>query len=169
MRDEGHEQRGTPNPWTQDLQGKEDKDLGPDLHVVVGRIDTEGLKCGQKHEDSGPPVPHGEGQVHEQFIGDGLGGVVLLDDVVDLGDGRGDQKGEDESDDIMMVGPNGNGDRIEDGEERESPGDAVNHDPLCVGGGELVDDGAEEEEVDDGPGEEGPFGWGEVRLLDGAV
>ena len=31
--------------------------------------------------------------------------------------------------------------------------------------GELVDDGAEEEKVDDGPSEEGPTGWGEVRLL----
>ena len=68
-----------------------------------------------------------------------------------------------------MVGPNGDEDGVEDGEERESPGDSVDHDRLRVSRGELVDDGAEEEEVDDGPGEKGPTGWGEVCLLDAAV
>ena len=38
-----------------------------------------------------------------------------------------------------------------------------------MGGGELVDDGAEEKEVDEGPSEEGPIGGSEVRLLDVAI
>lgn len=48
-----------------------------------------------------------------------------------------------------MVGPNGEEDGVEDGKEREPPGDPVDHDGLCMGRGELIDDGAEEEEVDD--------------------
>ena len=66
----------------------------------------------------------------------------------------------------MMVGPGGYIDDGEDGEEREPPRDSIDHDSLCMGGGELVDDGAKKEEVDDRPSEEGPIGWGEVRLLD---
>jgi len=136
---------------------------------MLVRIDTKRLKSGQEDENGGPPMPHGERQVNEQLIADGLGGVILLDDVVNVADGRGNQKGKDESDDVMMVGPNGDEDDVEDREEREPPGDSVDHDGLGVGGGELVDDGAKEEEVDDGPSEEGPIGWGEVRLLDVSV
>ena len=59
-------------------------------------------------------------------------------------------------------------DRIEDGEEGEAPGDAVDDDALA-GGEELVDDGAEEEEVDEGPDKEGPGRGRQVRLLPGVV
>ena len=133
---------------------------------MLGRVNTKRLKRGQNHENGGPPMPHGERQMHEQFIANGLGGVILLDDVIDLGDRGGDEKGKDESGDVMVVGLYGDEDSIDDGEEREPPGDSVDHDRLRVSRGELVYDGAEEEEVDDGPSEEGPTGWGEVRLLD---
>jgi len=69
----------------------------------------------------------------------------------------------------MMVGPDCDEYSVEDGEEREPPGDPVDNDGLGVDGGELVDNGAEKEEVNDGPGEEGPIGWSEVRLFDVAV
>jgi len=69
----------------------------------------------------------------------------------------------------MVVGPNGDEDGVEDSEEREPPSNAVDYDRLCVSGGELVDDGAQEEEMDDGPGEEGPTGRGEIRLFDVVV
>lgn len=69
----------------------------------------------------------------------------------------------------MVVGPDADEHGVQDCEERESPRDPVNYDGLCMGGGELIDDGAEEEEVDDRPSEERPDGWGEVRLLDVAV
>ena len=64
---------------------------------MVGRVNTKRLKRGQNHENGGPPMPHGERQVHEQLIASGLGGVVLLDDVIDLSDGRCDEKGKDEA------------------------------------------------------------------------
>jgi len=151
-------------------EGEEDEDLGPDPRVMMfGRIDTERLKGGQKDKNGGPSVPHGERQVHEQLIGGGLGGMVLLDDIVNVADGRGDQEGKDESDDVMVVGPYGNEDGVEDGEEREPPGDSVDHDGFCVGGSELIYDGAKKEEVDDRPSEEGPAGWSEVCLLDVSV
>ena len=136
---------------------------------MLVRINTKRLKGGYKNQNSGPSVPHGEWQMYEQLIADRLGGVILLDDVVNLADGRGDQKGQQERDDVMVVGPNGNEDGVEDGEEREPPRDPVDYNGLCVNGGELVDDGAQEEEVDDRPSEEGPTGWGEVRLLDVGV
>ena len=41
-------------------------------------------------------------------------------------------------------------DRIEDGEEGEAPGDAVDDDALA-GGEELVDDRAQEQEMDQRP------------------
>lgn len=41
-------------------------------------------------------MPEGEGEVDEELI-PGVGGlVVLFDDVVDVGDGRGGEEGEDE-------------------------------------------------------------------------
>jgi len=165
----GHERRETPNPWNRNSQGEEYKDFGPNPSVMLSRIDTERFKCGQEDKNGGPPMPHGEWQVHEQLIADGLGGMILLDDVVDVADGRGNQKGKDESGDVMVVSPDGDEDGVEDGEEREPPGDSVDHNGLCMGRGELVDDGAKEEEVDDRPSEEGPIGWGEVRLLDVSV
>jgi len=70
-------------------------------------IDTEGLKGGQKDKNGGPPVPHGERQVDEQLIAGGLGGMILLDDIVNVADGGGDQEGEDERDDVVLVGPDG--------------------------------------------------------------
>ena len=88
---------------------------------MLVRVDTECLKGGQNHKDVGPPMPQGEGQVHEQLIAERLGRVILLDDVVDIGDGCGDQKGEDECDDVMMIGPYSDEDGVEDGEEGESP------------------------------------------------
>ena len=95
--------------------------------------------------------------------------MILFDDVVNVGDTRGDTKGQDEGGNVMVVGPNGNKDGVEDGEEREPPGDSVDDDGFCVGGGELINDSAEEEQMDDRPSEEGPIGWGEVRLLDVTV
>lgn len=68
-------------------QGEEHKDLGPNASVMLGRIDTKRLKGGQEDDDGGPPVPHGEWQMDKQLVGCGLGRVILLDDIVDVGDG----------------------------------------------------------------------------------
>lgn len=131
--------------------------------------DAERLERSHKDKNGSPPMPHGERKMHEQLIAGGLGRVILFDDIIDVADGRGDQEGEDEGGDVMVVGPDGDEGGVEEGEEREPPGDSVNHDGLCVGGSELVDNGAEKEEVDDRPSEEGPTSWSEVRLLDVSV
>lgn len=147
-------------------QGKEYKDLGPNPSVVLCRINAERLKGGQEDDDGGPPMPHREWQMHKQLIAYGLGGMMLLDGVVYVADGSGDKEGDDESCDILVMGPDGDEDGIQDGHEGEAPGDTVDYDGLCVGGGELVDDGAKEEEVDNRPSEERPNGRGEIRRLD---
>ena len=77
-------------------------------------------------------MPYGKLQVDEQLISSGFGGMVLLDDIVNVADGRGNHEGEDENDDIMVVGPDGNEDGEEDGEEGEPPGDPVNRNGLCM-------------------------------------
>ena len=81
---------------------------------MLDGIDTERLEGGQEDKDGGPPMPHGKRQVHEQLVAGGLGRVILLDDIVNVADGRGDQEGKDESDDVMLVGPDGDEDGVED-------------------------------------------------------
>jgi len=59
---------------------------------MLVRINAKRLKGGQNHQNGSPPVPHGERKVYEQLIAGRLGGVILLDDVVNVVDGRSDQK-----------------------------------------------------------------------------
>ena len=66
------------------LQGKEDKDFGPDAGVVVNGVDTERLKGAQNNEDGGPPVIQRERKVDEDLISVGLRRVMLLHDVIDV-------------------------------------------------------------------------------------
>lgn len=152
-----------------DLQGQEDKDLGPDASGVRGGVDTKCLECGQEDEDGSPPMPQRKGEMDEQLVCDGLGGVMFFDNVVDVCDGRADEEREDKGDDVVVGCPQVDVDGVEDGEEGKAPGDAVDDYGLGVCGGELVDDGGEEEEMDDGPDGKGPAGRGEVGLLDGGV
>jgi len=153
----------------QEEQGQEDKDLGPDTCGVHGGIDTKGLKGGQEDEDSSPSMPQRERQMDEQLVCNGLGGVMLLDNVVDVGDRGADEQREYKCDNVVVRGPQVDVDRVEDGEEGKAPGDSVDDDGLGVRGGELVDDGAEQQEMDDGPDDKGPVGRGQVGLLDRGV
>ena len=88
----------------------------------------------------------GERQVHEQLVCPALARVELLHDIVDVRDGRRDKKREDEGDDIVLVCPDVHVDGVEDSQERETPRDAVNDDPLPARE-ELVDDGAEKQKM----------------------
>ena len=54
------------------------------------------------------------------------------------------------TDDVVVPGPYVDVDSVEDGKEREPPADAINDDLLSALE-ELIDDGAEEKEVDEGP------------------
>jgi hypothetical protein len=107
-----------------------------------------------------------EGEVDEELVTGGARLVMLLDDVVDVGDQAAHEERKHESDDIVSTGPNIDVDGIEEAEGGEAPADTVDDDSLAVGG-KLVDDGAEKEEVDERPDREGPRGGGDVGLLAG--
>jgi hypothetical protein len=107
-----------------------------------------------------------EGQVDEELITGGARLVMLLDDVVDVGDQAAHEERQHESDDIVSTGPNIDVNGVEEAEGGEAPADTVDDDSLAVGG-KLVDDGTEKEEVDERPDREGPRGGGDVGLLAG--
>jgi hypothetical protein len=150
---------------------------------VLVCVDTEGLKRGQHDEQGRPTVVQGEREVNKQLVGDlhevvlsasytkhgsetyiaGL--VVLLHNVVDVRNGRRHEKREDEGEDSVPHGPEVDVNSIEDGQERETPANAID-DHLFAGCEELVDDRAEQKEVDEGPDEERPRGRCDVGLLD---
>jgi len=105
-----------------------------------------------------------EGEVNEELITIRLGGVIFLDDIVNVGDGRADEQSKDKGKDVIVGCPQIDVDGIEDAEQRESPGDTVN-DSTFAFGEELVDDGAEEKDVNQSPDEERPWCGGDVCLL----
>lgn len=67
-----------------------------------------------------------------------------------MADGGAHEQRKDERDDIVPVAPDIHVDRVQDEEEREAPGDTVD-DRLLALREELVDDVAEQEEVDNRP------------------
>jgi len=74
----------------QEEQGQEDEDLGENAGRVVQCIDAEGIKCSDEDEEGGETVPEGEGKMDPEFVIDILGGMMLLDDVVDVRDSGAD-------------------------------------------------------------------------------
>ena len=105
-----------------------------------------------------------EGEVDEELVGNATRLVILLHDVVDVGDDGADEERENECNDVVAARPDVDVDGVEDGEEGETPADAVDDDVLAVGR-ELVDDGAKEQEVNEGPDAERPGRRGDVGLL----
>jgi len=149
-------------------QGKEDKDLGEDACMMTLSIDTESLKCSDKDQESGESVPKGEWKMDPEFVVDVLSGMVLLDDVEDMGDSRRDKECKDERDDVVASAPDVDVDGVEDDQQWEAPVDTVD-DGLLAEIEELVDDSAEEKQVDDGPDTEYPGSRRKVGLLTSAV
>jgi len=145
-------------------EGKEDKDFGEDAGGVVLSIDAERLKGSQEDEVGREAVPEREREMDPQFVVDILREMVLLDNVEDVRDGGGDKEGKEESDDVVAASPDVDIDDVEDDEEGEAPVDAVDDDLLAVVE-ELVDNRAEEQEVDHRPQSKDPTGGREVRLL----
>ena len=92
--------------------------------------------------------------------------MLFLDGPLDVDPDVDEKEGENKSDGVMMIGPDYDEYCVDDGHERKAPGKPIDHDSLSAGGGELIDDGTKQEDVDDGPNEEGPTSWGEIRLLD---
>jgi len=88
---EGVEGSGT----FEEEETEEDKDLGPDSGTVLECINAEGGEGRKDDKEDGPPVPEGEGKVDEELVCDGGWRVILLDNVVDIGNGRSDEESED--------------------------------------------------------------------------
>ena len=93
---------------------------------------------------------------------------MLLDEVIDVGNGRTDEKRKDEGDNVMSTRPDVYVNRVEHGQEWEAPSDSINDDVLA-GISELVDEVSEKQEVNEGPDEEGPVSGRYVCFLRRAV
>lgn len=67
---------------------------------VLGSISTERSEPRQDDQHDAQTVPKRERRMDEELLGESLASVLGLDNVVDLGDGGGDEKGEDEGSDV---------------------------------------------------------------------
>jgi len=93
---------------------------------------------------------------------------VFVDGVVDMADSRAHKESKDEGNNVMTMCPHADVDGIEHRKKREAPADAVDDKILaCVG--KLIEDETKEEEVNEGPDEEGPGGWSEIGVFSRAV
>lgn len=150
---------------------KEHKDLGPNPWAVVMRVHVppKRLESTQDHQNQRVGVPQAERQVEDDLVrGGGVAGFGGLDGVVDLGDGGGDEEGEDKGGDVPVLVPEPDKRLVQDGEEREPPLDAVDEDLFTVFG-ELVEHEEEEEEVDQSPRVVEPLTRGHPCFLAAAV
>lgn len=90
--------------------------------------------------------------------------VALLDDPLNVGNGGSNKEGDSKGGDVEFGSPKTDKDSVEDTKDDESPTDALNGD-LSAGIGELVEDKAKEEKMNEGPNAERPICGGDVRLL----
>lgn len=128
-------------------KGEEHENFGPNAGVVVKLIDAESLETSEDDEDGGPTMVQGERKMDEELISQRFRDMVLLNDVVDVSYCGADKEGKDKCDDIVLGGPQIHVYSVENSEERKSPGNSVNDNTFAMGE-ELIDDGAEEENVD---------------------
>jgi len=149
-------------------EGEEDEDLCPETGLVVGGVDAESFKSRDDDENSGPAMVEGEWEMDEELVCEALRGVVFFHNIVDVGYGGADEEGKDESENEMMASPQVYVNSIEDTEQGETPGNVVNDDSLSKRE-ELEDDGAQEQEVNEGPKEECPRSRGDVCLFAAVV
>ena len=73
--------------------------------------------------------------------------MILLDHIVNIADGRADEEGKAERDDVPSPSPDVDVNRIEHRQEGETPPDPID-DRVLAGIGKLIDDITEEQEVD---------------------
>jgi len=91
----------------------------------------------------------------EELVSPILGRVVLLDDVIDVSDCGADEERQDEGYGVMMASPKIDIDGIENSQKGETPRNAIDNDTFSLGG-KLVDDGSEQEKVNQRPDEKSP-------------
>lgn len=124
-------------------------------------IHAESLEERDDNEDDGPcrsvsgrdtaltAMVEGEREMNKHFRSKSFV-RVRVDDIVDLGNARRDQETEHECGDVPSFDPEENVDTVKCAEEREPAANCVNHKCLA-GSSELVEDHAEEEEMDEAP------------------
>lgn len=93
---------------------------------------------------------------------------VGVDDVVDLANGRGDKESGNESENVVSAVGEPDEGRVEEAENSKAVLDTVNDDGLALVG-ELVDDHAEEEEVDQSPDPERVRRRRNIRIMGGSL
>jgi len=120
-------------------EGQEDEEFGPSVSSVGGGVATKCFESSEEDEDGSPTVVEREWQVDENFIGQCVAGVMLLDDVIDVADRGADYQGQEEGDNVMATSPDVNPDDVENSEEGESPSNTID-DYLLASIGELIDD-----------------------------
>jgi len=143
---------------------EEHKHLCPYTRGLDERVHAECLKSGENNQDGRESMVQREREVDPEFVIDVLTSMVLFDNVVDVAHGAAHEKSENERNNVVLVGPNVDVNASEDREERETPADPVNNGAFAVRE-ELVDNVAEEEQVDQRPNTECPRGRSKVRLL----
>lgn len=99
--------------------------------------------------------------MNEDLVPHILALVILFDDVIYRGDGAGHEKCKYESHNVMATCPNVDVDGVEDGEQGETPTNAIDDDFLASRG-ELIDHGSSQQKVNKRPDYERIRRWGEV-------
>lgn len=94
--------------------------------------------------------------------------MILLNHIIYMTHRTAHKQRKHKRNNIMSSRPHIHINRIQHSQQRQSPADPVDDD-LLAGIGELVEEGAEEEEVDEGPDGECPGCGGEVGCFCGAV
>jgi len=148
----------------EEQEGEEDKYFGPDASGVLVCIDTEGVEGGEDYKDGCPAMVEGEGEVDEEFIGERLSRMMLLDNVVDVSDGGTNEEGKNERPNVVMGSPQVDVDGIQDCEKREAPRNAIDDDRFSARE-ELVNDSEKEKKVDKRPDEESPGSGCDIGFL----
>jgi hypothetical protein len=64
------------------IQCEEDKDVCPDVWVMVLRVTTKGLEGGKDEEEGSPAMVNGECEVNKESVGEVLWWMIFFDDVV---------------------------------------------------------------------------------------
>jgi len=146
----------------------EDEDFCPDTCGVGEGVDAKRFKEGEDDEDGCETVVEREGELDPELIIDVLSRVMFLDDIVNMAHAAAHEESEDEGDDIMLAAPDVDVNTSEDGEEWETPADAIDNSTFS-GGEELVDHITEKEEMDQRPDKECPRCGGKVGLFSGMV
>jgi len=150
----------------EEKESKEDKDLGEDASLVVRSVHAERFKSSEENQDGCPSVIEGERKMDEEFVPKFLAFVIFLDDVVDMGDGAGNEECKDERNDVVSARPNVDIDAVQDREKRKPPADAID-DGLLASLSKLINDSAAEKEMNDGPDAKGI--WSRCEVGDFAV